>query len=114
MKINGVRLNYDIYNKDQVKAIQRGMQAISNVEKSTDSEEVKNENLITEVYFFFADVFDEESAQGILGDSPTLTDCVCAFMDFYEQYEETNRKFEKFAKNYQKLTNKSAIVRKIR
>lgn len=113
MKINGVRLNYDIYNKAQVKALQRGMQAIANASQSTESEEVKNENIKTEIYFLFTDVFGEETTQELLGTDPTLTDCMCAFMDFYEQYEDINRKFDKFSKNF-KPENKNAIVRKIR
>lgn len=114
MKINGVKLNYDIYNKDQVKAIQRGLQAISNAEKSNESEEVKNENIKTEIYFFFSDVFGEEAAQEVFGFDPTLTDCTCAFIDFFEQYEEINKKFEKFTKFVDSKSTKSAIVRRIR
>ena len=92
MKINGVYLSYDIYNKEQMKAVQDGSESVAKayqaVRGSDELSEAEKENLISEVYAFFADIFGDDKAIEVLGENANLTECVCASADFMAQSNE--------------------------
>lgn len=92
MKINGVYLSYDIYNKEQMKAVQDGSESVAKayqaVRGSDELSEAEKENLISEVYAFFGDVFGDDKAIEVLGENANLTECVCACADFMVQSNE--------------------------
>lgn len=101
MRINGVYLNYDIYDKEQMKAVQNGGESVAKAYKSIrDGEELSEndkENLISEVYAFFSDVFGDNKAIEVLGENANLTECVCACADFMQQSNEIASKIKNSA-----------------
>lgn len=92
MKINGIYLSYDIYNKEQMKAVQDGGEALARAYKAVrdgaELSKTEKENIISEVYAFFGDVFGDEKAIEVLGENANLTECVCACADFMQQSNE--------------------------
>lgn len=113
MKINDVRLDFDFYNKSQIEKVKRGLKAISAIENTTTNEESKNEELRCEIYMFFVDVFDEDTTEDIFGTcDPNISECLEAFIDFYQQYESLAQKFEIFSEIVKKKKNKKTIKRK--
>ena len=89
MKINDVYLNYDFYNKEQVKSAQESIESIAkscrSVEKVDEPTESEKENLIAEIYAFFGNVFGDDKAIEVLGENANLTECMCAYADFMKQ-----------------------------
>lgn len=94
MRINGVYLDYDIYNKEQVEAVQKGgakLAELRNRLKDIENlSEIEKNDIKSEIYTFFCDVFDDEKAFEIFGESYNLTDCVIASAQFMKQSTEIN------------------------
>lgn len=89
MKINGVYLSYDIYDAKQMKAVKNGGESIAEAYNTLKDgaaiTEPEKERMIAEVYAFFGDVFGDDKAVEVLGESANLTECICACADFMEQ-----------------------------
>ena len=114
MKINGVYLSYDIYDKEQMKAAKEGTESflnacnsVGNVSESTLSEK---ENLIAEIYAFFGNVFGDDKAFEVLGENANLTECMCAYADFVTQTNDIlKRASEITALNANRQTRRAAV-----
>ena len=116
MKINGVYLSYDIYNKEQMKAVQSGCEVVAkayqNIRDSEEVSETDKENIIAEVYAFFGDVFGDEKACEVLGENANLTECVCACADFMQQSNEIASRINNSAAALGNRQMRRAAIRK--
>ena len=96
MRINGVYLSYDIYDRKQMEAVKNGGESIAKAYESVRNGEELSENdkekLIAEVYAFFGDVFSDDKAIEVLGENANLTECICACADFIQQSNDVKDK----------------------
>lgn len=114
MKINGVYLSYDIYDKKQMEAVQNGCKSIADaylkIKDGSELSENEKEDIICEIYAFFSDVFGDDKTIEILGENANLTECICACADFMRQSDDVMSKIRNSAEAASNRKSKRAAV----
>ncbi|MGL5382479.1 MAG: DUF6673 family protein [Culicoidibacterales bacterium] len=103
LTINGVELEFDIFDLDAAEAFESGLEAIKKSAETKNQNKTLSDVIRTQcalVFDVFDDIFGEGTAFDVFGEKTNLKVCLKAFEQLVSEVDEQRKAMEEETKKY--------------